>query len=165
MLRDTFFNWKIVGMVALVTIQSFFVVSLCPQKLALTSPTSCWCSIGIVLSRTQTTEFVFVLFSLFVAYCDPVLQCCIVRVTDSRVKYTANKSGELNNYIFRSYFKISSWIHLFVIAICMCIATWLVKQLLVKCLLVASIFQELQIFVLQHVHVLWRLISLLTCKL
>jgi hypothetical protein len=32
---------------------------LYPQKLALTSPTSDGCSVGIVYSRTQTTEFVF----------------------------------------------------------------------------------------------------------
>jgi hypothetical protein len=31
-----------------------------PQKLALTSPTSGGCSVGMVLSWTQATEFVFV---------------------------------------------------------------------------------------------------------
>jgi hypothetical protein len=32
--------------------------TLYPQKLALTSPTSCGLSVGVVPSRTQTTEFV-----------------------------------------------------------------------------------------------------------
>jgi hypothetical protein len=41
--------------------------SLYPQKLALTLPTSCGRSVGIVRSRTKTTEFSFSLFvySLF----------------------------------------------------------------------------------------------------
>jgi hypothetical protein len=35
------------------------VAPLYPQKLALTSPTRCGRSVGIVRSRTQATEFVF----------------------------------------------------------------------------------------------------------
>jgi hypothetical protein len=36
--------------------------TLCPQKLALTSPTSCGRSVGIVRLRTKATEFVDLLF-------------------------------------------------------------------------------------------------------
>jgi hypothetical protein len=36
--------------------------TLCPQKLALTSPTSGGRPLGIVGSRTQDSEFVFVFF-------------------------------------------------------------------------------------------------------
>jgi hypothetical protein len=36
--------------------------TLYPQTLALTSPTSSCCSVGIVCSRTQTIEFVCLLF-------------------------------------------------------------------------------------------------------
>jgi hypothetical protein len=40
------------------------VAPLYPQKLVLTSATSCGRSVGIFRSRTQATEFFFVLFSL-----------------------------------------------------------------------------------------------------
>jgi hypothetical protein len=35
-----------------------YAAPLCPQKLALTSPTSSGCSVGIGHSQTQATEFV-----------------------------------------------------------------------------------------------------------
>jgi hypothetical protein len=35
--------------------------TLCPEKLSLSSPTSAGCSVGIVRSRTQATEFRFFL--------------------------------------------------------------------------------------------------------
>jgi hypothetical protein len=38
------------------------LVALYPQKLALTSPTSCGRSVGIVRSRTKVTEFVFLAY-------------------------------------------------------------------------------------------------------
>jgi hypothetical protein len=41
-------------------------VALYPQKLAITSPTSGGRSVGIVLSRTQTMEFFYVVKALWV---------------------------------------------------------------------------------------------------
>jgi hypothetical protein len=43
-----------------------YATSLYQQKLALTSPTSGGRSVGLVRSRTQATEFVFVCFHFFV---------------------------------------------------------------------------------------------------
>jgi hypothetical protein len=61
--------------------------TLCPQRLALTSPTSGGLSVCIVRSRTQATEFCFSLFVLGTCACISVGYFnCILLATSMRVR-------------------------------------------------------------------------------
>ena len=63
------------------------VTPLYPQKLAVTSPTGGGRSVGVVLSRTKATEFIFIFYVLFFAVLTISVLCCLHATIYRKLNY------------------------------------------------------------------------------